>query len=57
MHMSEPRHNKKNDCRLSRTQVINIYKRECQLDRKKYQRHGQKEQHVGRKGLCDGPEN
>lgn len=37
--------------------LINIYKRESQLDRKEYQHHGQKEQHVGRKGLCDGPEN
>ena len=37
--------------------LINIYKRESQLDRKEYQHHGQKEQHVGRKGPCDGPEN
>ena len=25
MHLSETRHNKKNDCRLSRTQVIRLY--------------------------------
>lgn len=37
--------------------LINIYKRESQLGRKEYQHHGQKEQHVGRNGLCDGPEN
>ena len=34
-----------------------IYKRESQLGRKEYQHHGQKEQHVERKGPWDGTEN
>ena len=42
------------DCGLH---LINIHKRESQLGGKEYQHHGQQEQHVGRKGLCDGPEN